>query len=236
MNDNSSVLVVDDDRDLVEVLTFILGRAGFTVLGAHEVREALFLVERENPLAAILDVRLGDGDGFELLRQIRERSDLPIIMLTGLKDEEDLLRGFELGADDYLTKPFRHRELVLRLRAILRRRGLTAAAVVLQSGGITLNRTEHRVEVAGKEVRLTATEFKLLDCLMSNAGTVMAAHVLLKHVWNYNDADGVNVVRATMHRLRRKLETVSSESSVIHTVPGVGFMFKADEPASSTLP
>src|SRR5579862_6584403 len=144
------ILVVDDERELVELLAFALRRAGYTVLAAHDRPTAMKLLAGETPDLAVLDVNLGDADGFELLREIRQRSDMPVIMLSGRNSEDDKVRGFQLGADDYVTKPFGHRELLARIQANLRRRpeqwpAADKAEATMEVGPLTLNSAEHVV-------------------------------------------------------------------------------------------
>ena len=228
MTQNMKLLLVDDDRDLVELLTFALGRAGFAVLAAHDSPAALALLEAKHPDIAVLDVNLGAWNGFDLLTELRKRSDIPAIMLTGLGAVGDKVRGLELGADDYLTKPFSHRELLARIRAQLRRQGREAAPpqpaeAVLRAGPLTLNAAEHTVRKAGRALSLTVTEFRLLHYLMVHAGAVVPTRAIMKHVWGYDDVAASDTVRVTVHRLRRKLEDDPAHPQLLHTVPGVGF-------------
>jgi DNA-binding response OmpR family regulator len=221
------ILLVDDDRELIDLLAFALKRAGLEPIGAHDAATALRLFEERKPDLVVLDINLGSSSGLDVLRELRRRSPLPVIMLTALDSEEDKVRGLEAGADDYLTKPFSHRELIARIRAQLRRSGQEwpvrrAPETRLEVGTITLDLAEHSVTKSGQPVSLTVTEFRLLHCLMSNAGTVVPTATLLKQVWGYNDPGGSDVVRVTVHRLRRKLEEDPARPQLLHTIPGVG--------------
>ena len=225
------ILLVDDDCDLVDLLCFALRRAGFQPLPAYDAPSALEQVKAQGPDLALLDVTLGPWDGFELLRELRRQSELPIIMLTGRDREEDKVRGLELGADDYVTKPFSHRELTARIRAHLRRPGQDwsapkAEASQLSVGPITLSLAEHTVTKDGQPLALTVTEFRLLHYLMTNAGTVVPTRAILKQVWGYDDPGGTDVVRVTVHRLRRKLGEEPGRAGLLQTVPGVGVLLK----------
>jgi two-component system response regulator VicR len=231
------ILLVDDDRELIDLLAFALKRAGLEPIAAHDAAGALRLYEERQPDLVVLDINLGAQSGLDVLRELRRRGQLPVIMLTALDSEEDKVRGLEAGADDYLTKPFSHRELIARIRAQLRRSGQEwsprrAPETRLEVGSIVLDMAEHSVTKSGAPVSLTVTEFRLLHCLMSNAGTVVATAALLKQVWGYNDPGGSDVVRVTVHRLRRKLEEDASRPSLLHTIPGVGVLLKSDVPAS----
>jgi DNA-binding response OmpR family regulator len=228
------ILLADDDQDLLDLLAFALNRAGFEALRATDLPTALQRLE-EQPDLAVLDVNLGAASGFDLLRELRERTQVPVIMLTGRDSEDDKVLGLELGADDYLTKPFSHRELIARIRSHLRRHasdGGMQAAQVLNAGSVTMDLRTHSVEKAGEPVSLTVTEFRLLRYLLSHANTVVPNRVILKQVWGYDDAAGTDLVRVTIHRLRRKLEDEPSRPSLLRTVPGVGFMVVA-EPTGS---
>ena len=236
------LLIVEDDRDLVELLTFTLTRAGFEVLAAHDVPTALKLVG-EQPDLVVLDVNLGPWNGLDVLREIRPGNDVPVIMLTGRDKEEDKVQGLDLGADDYITKPFSHRELIARIRALLRRRRHEVlrprpepATTLLQAGPITLNTAEHKATKDGEPLDLTVTEFRLLQFLMASAGAVVPTSTVLKQIWGYDDPGGTDVVRVTVHRLRRKLEDDPSRPRLLHTIPGVGFMVKPEQGDASRTP
>jgi len=229
------ILLAEDDRDLVDLLSFAFRRAGFDALAAYDSPAALKLLNDEKPDLAVLDVNLGSDDGFDLLRDLRRSSDIPVIMLTARVAEDDKLLGLELGADDYLTKPFSHRELIARIRAHLRRHGAGSSPPkrpegALRVGPIVLKVAEHSASRDGQPLHLTVTEFRLLRYLMSNAGSVVPTHAILKHVWGYDDPSGTDVVRVTVHRLRRKLEEDPDNPRLLHTVPGVGALLNP-EPA-----
>ena len=232
------ILLVDDDRELIDLLAFALNRAGLEPVAAHDAAGALRLFEERHPDLVVLDINLGASSGLEVLKDLRRRSQLPVIMLTALDSEEDKVRGLDAGADDYLTKPFSHRELIARIRAQLRRSGQDwparrAPETRLEVGSIILDMAEHSVTRAGQPISLTVTEFRLLHCLMTNAGTVVPTSTLLKQVWGYQDAGGSDVVRVTVHRLRRKLEQDPTRPSLLHTIPGVGVLLKAGAAAAS---
>jgi len=227
------ILLVDDDLDLVDLLAYALRRAGLDVIPAYDAPAALKLLESKRPDLAVLDVHLGSWNGFDLLKEIRRGSEIPIIMLTVLNHEDDKLRGLDLGAEDYITKPFSHRELIARIRAQLRRHALAWSApkpveTEVQVGHITLNVAGHSVANNGERINLTVTEFRLLHYLMLNAGTVVPTRAILKQVWGYDDPCGTDVVRATVHRVRRKLEDNPNSPQLLHTVPGVGIMLQSE--------
>lgn len=227
------VLLVDDDRELVDLLAFALKRAGLEAVPAYDGAVAMRQMDERPPDAVVLDVNLGATSGLDLLRTIRQRSDLPAILLTALDSEDDKVRGLELGADDYLTKPFSHRELIARIRAQLRKVGQVWSApkpaeTVIQAGTVALDVAQHIVTMRGQNVSLTVTEFRLLHYLLLHAGTVVPTSVLLKHVWGYPDSAGTDVVRVTVHRLRRKLEVDPAHPRLLRTVSGVGVLYRPD--------
>lgn len=229
----NKILLVDDERELVELLAFALRRAGYTVLAAYDRPTALKLLASSAPELVVLDVNLGDADGFEVLREIRRRSDIPVIMLTGRNSEDDKVLGLQLGADDYVTKPFGHRELVARIQANLRRQAdqwtpTSRTDAKLEVGPLTLDAAEHTVTKDGQLVELTVTEFRLLQFLMMNAGAVVPRAALLRQVWGYHDSAEAGVLRTTVHRLRRKIERADG-AELIKTIAGVGFLLRAND-------
>jgi DNA-binding response OmpR family regulator len=230
------ILVVDDDPDILALLTFLVGRTGVAPLAARDATEAMTLFEAESPDVAIVDVLLGAFSGFDLVAQLCARSDMPIVVLSACSSEEDKVRGLEAGADDYLSKPFSHRELVARIRAQLRRvraaNHLSEDRVLLRVGPLTLNAAEHVADKEGRSLRLTATEFRLLHCLMDRASTVVPTKSLLREVWGYEDAAARDVLRVTLYRLRRKLEDDPRAPQLLRTVPGVGVMLAWSAPVA----
>jgi two-component system OmpR family response regulator len=219
---------VDDDLELIDLLSYALRRAGFDVLAAHDADTGVALL-KQSPDLAVVDLNLGARDGFELLRDLRDRTRIPVLILSARSAEDDTVRALELGADDYVTKPFSHRELIARITANLRRASQHWAApnseeALLQVGPISLDRAQHTVAVDGTPVELTVTEFRLLHYLAVNAGHVVPAPAILEHVWGYNDDAASDVLRTTISRLRRKLGDSSDERRLIHTRHGVGFM------------
>jgi two-component system phosphate regulon response regulator PhoB len=223
-----TILVVEDEEDIRDIVAFNLRQAGFRVLETGDGRGALHLARSRQPDLVVLDLLLPDLDGREVCRRLREDQatrHLPVLMLTALASEGDRVVGFELGADDYLTKPFSPRELVLRVRAILRRtRQAHSEPVVV--GELSIDPERHRVEVAGQEVALTATEFRLLHHLAAHAGRVQSREVLLERVWGYSYQGYARTVDTHVRRLRKKLGPLAG---YIETVRGVGYRLR--EPA-----
>ena len=205
----NTILVVDDEPDLRELVRFNLDQAGYRVETASSGREALQVLRRSPPDLVVLDLMLPDISGTELCRKIRldaELADLPVIMLTAKAAEVDRVVGFELGADDYVTKPFSPRELALRVAAVLRRRYAEAASDrVLENGAIRLDVARHRCMVNGAEAALTAKEFELLRELMSRPGRVVTREVLLERVWGSNVNVTPRTIDTHLKRLREKL-------------------------------
>ncbi len=221
-----TVLVVDDEPDLLELVRVNLRQAGFEVKTAGSGREALEALRREVPDLMVLDLMLPDLSGTELCRRVRENpelSHLPILMLTARAEELDRVVGFEVGADDYVTKPFSPRELVLRVRAVLRRQSEPSRdAAPLEHGALRLEPERHRCFAAGAEVQLTAKEFDLLQTLMSRPGRVMTRDFLLDRVWGSDITVTARTIDTHLKRLREKL---GAAGNAIETVRGVGYRF-----------
>lgn len=220
------ILVVDDEPDLLELVRVNLAQEGYRVETATSGRVALAELRRTRPDLAILDLMLPDVSGTDLCRRIRSDhglADLPIIMLTAKADEVDRVVGFEVGADDYVTKPFSPRELVLRVRAVLRRRTRVASEpTTLEHGSLEIDVAAHRCFVEGAEIELTAKEFDLLCTLMKSPGRVLTRAHLLSTVWG---SDVVVTTRTIDTHLKRLREKLGPSGQLIETVRGVGYRF-----------
>jgi len=220
------ILVIDDEPDLLELVRFHLAQEGFEVEIAATGREGLQAIRRGSPSLVVLDLMLPDLSGTELCRRIRadeHLAELPIIMLTARSEEVDRVVGFELGADDYVTKPFSPRELTLRVQAVLRRaQALAEPERALHHGSLTLDPGRHRCSVAGESIGLTAKEFRILQVLMSRAGRVMSRQRLLELVWGADITVTERTIDTHLKRLREKL---GSAGGLIETVRGVGYRF-----------
>jgi DNA-binding response OmpR family regulator len=224
------ILVVDDDRDLVELLDYALRREGYEVSRAYDGETAIDAFTREKPDLVVLDLNLPKLAGFVVLERMRRGDEhVAILILSARQDETDVLRGLQLGADDYITKPFRPKELVARVKAILRRsiqvRGRPAPSVY-RTGDIVLDEATHEVKTGEVPIHLSPTEFKLLRHFMANPGRVLTQEEILEGVWGYDADVGGDLVKLNVSRLRRKLASDGSQRDVIQTVPGVGYLFK----------
>jgi two-component system, OmpR family, response regulator len=219
------LLVVDDEATVRELLSATLRFAGFSVASASTGAEAIAAATREPPDLVLLDVMLPDVDGFEVVRQLRDRpgSPVPVLFLTARDRQADKVTGLSLGADDYVTKPFDLEELIARIRAILRRTyGVPAA--LLTVGDLELDLEGHQVTRAGRPVRLSATEFRLLHYLMQNAGHVVSKAQILDRVWAYDFGGDASIVDTYISYLRRKADT--GEPKLIQTVHGIGYVMR----------
>jgi DNA-binding response OmpR family regulator len=227
MLDVTTVLVVDDEPIVREVVVSYLRRDGFTTLEAGNGDEARWLLERRDPSLVVLDVMLPGMDGLELCRWIRSRSELPVIMLTARGEESDRIVGLELGADDYVTKPFSPRELAARVRAVLRRSDGTSdeQRERIAFGDVTLNPQTRDVSKDGRPVALTAKEFDLLTFLASHPRRVFSREQLMDRLWGYSAAVDTGTVTVHVRRLREKVENDPSRPEHLETVWGAGYRF-----------
>jgi two-component system, OmpR family, KDP operon response regulator KdpE len=218
------VLVCDDEQQILRALRVILRDAGFEALPASTAEEALDVAAVNRPDAAIIDLVLPDGDGIELCRRLREWSDVPLIVLSAVGDEDAKVRALAAGADDYVTKPFGPRELVARLEANLRRTAPDTEEAVISADGLNVDLARHTVHRDGEEIHLTPTEFGLLAQLARNRGRLMTHRELLISVWGSGYGEDTQVLRAHIANLRRKIEPTTGQR-YIRTDPGVGYRF-----------
>ena len=221
-----TILVVDDEPRLVSLVEAYLSQEGFKVLSAGDGRNALFLARQEKPDLIVLDIMMPEMDGYEFMRLHRKERETPIILLTAKVEADDRILGLELGADDYVTKPFRPRELVARIRAVLRRAGQTQpSAQVLRAADVTLDRETHTVEVTGQFVDLTPSEFDLLATLMSAPGRAYSRLELLDRIQGVAFEGYERTIDVHVKNLRAKLEPDSRNPRYVQTVYGVGYRF-----------
>jgi two-component system response regulator VicR len=220
------ILIVDDEPPIVDMLAYNLQRANYEVLIARDGQEALDKARREQPDLIILDLMLPKIDGLEVCRALRRERDVPIIMLTARDSEVDRVVGLELGADDYVVKPFSVRELVARVKNVLRRapaRAMEGAEQVAVAGSLRVDPARHEARWAGELLDLTALEFELLHTLVRHAGQVLSREQLVEQVWGYDYYGDLRVVDAAVKRLRAKLRQVAQDAEPVETVRGVGY-------------
>jgi len=229
------ILIVDDEPPIIDILEYNLKKANYEVIVARDGQEALEKARRQRPDLVILDLMLPKLDGLEVCRALRREGDLPIIMLTAKDEEIDRVVGLELGADDYVVKPFSVRELLARVKTVLRRSGpkpleieSEAVSEVLQVGDLRLDAARHEVQLDQTELELTSLEFDLLHVLMAHADRVLTREQLLDQVWGYDYYGDTRTVDTAVKRLRAKLRRLAPDGEFIVTVRGVGY--KLQEP------
>jgi DNA-binding response OmpR family regulator len=224
----ATILAVDDEPHVLKLIKANLESSSYKVLTATDGEEAIRSVESELPDLVVLDIMLPQMDGYTVCSRIREFSSVPIIMLTARSAQVDLVRGFEVGADDYLTKPFDVTELLMRVQAVLRRSKWPEEVITrhgFKAGPIEIDFAQHRVTVDGQAVKLTPTEYRLLAYLASNANRVILHRELLRAVWGPEYGDETEYLRVYMRYLRQKLEADPSSPRYLLTQPGAGYMF-----------
>ena len=221
------LLIVDDDADMLAVVGFALRQAGFPVVSANSYGTALSVFRTERPDLAILDINLPGGSGFELCGLLRRESTAPIMMLTARGEEADLVRALELGADDYLTKPFSPRTLVARVKALLRRAGHEGSSPS-QAGEIALDPDLLVLRISGREIKITPLESRLLQLLIANAGQVVHTDRMLVHVWGHRGGGDRQLLKQLVHRLRQKIGDDPERPRWLSTVPSVGYMLRVN--------
>jgi DNA-binding response OmpR family regulator len=235
MTIQARILIAEDEAPLRNLVRMSLEASGHHVTAVNDGEEALKALAAEPFDLVILDVMMPHMDGFDACRAIRMRSEVPIIMLTALGSTDDMVKGFELGADDYIAKPFSFKEVQARIHAILRRNQWIQerkAPLRFQNGGITLDVETQQVSVDGEPIHLTPIEFKLLFTLMANAGKAISKNDVFVDVWGYEFIGGTNLVEVTIRRLREKIEPEPSKPVYILTVRGTGYKFRAPDQAA----
>ena len=227
-----TILIVEDEVAIVEILTFNLEREGYRVLAAYDGEAGVDLAKSENPDLILLDVMLPKMDGFEVCKYVRRNMTTPIIMLTAREEEVDKVLGLELGADDYMTKPFSMRELLARVKANIRRRALDTAGEseteegVLKVGALTIHEHSKSLRKNGKPIELTPREYELIAFLANHPNHVFAREELMEKVWNYEFYGDLRTVDVTVRRLREKIEDNPGEPEYIVTRRGAGYLFQ----------
>ncbi len=222
----TKILIVEDEASFSEALEFLLGKEGFSIVTAATGTEALRKFEQGGIDLVLLDLMIPEISGIEVCRQIRAKSKIPIIMLTAKDSEVDKVVGLEIGADDYVTKPYSSRELVARIRAVLRRNGndeVESTSGLLTVGGVKMDVDRHQVSVNGSAISLPLKEFELLEFLMRNAGRVLTRMQLIDRVWGSDYVGDTKTLDVHIKRLRAKIETDPANPTVIQTVRGLGY-------------
>jgi len=221
------ILIADDDPSILKLMNISLKQEGYEPILASDGKEALSLVEAENPGLVILDIRMPEMNGFEVCQSIRAFSDTPVIMLTMSDQDEDVVRALKSGADDYVTKPFSVEVLLARIQAVLRRAKFPeeVARPEFHSGELVIDFEQHQVSVAGKEVKLTATEYKILSLLARHPGRVFTQDQLLEKVWGWEYRGENHILQVSISRLREKIEDNPRDPKYILTRVGIGYSF-----------
>jgi two-component system response regulator RegX3 len=223
------ILVIEDEASFSEALAYLLTKEGFEVTVAENGADAITEFARNGADLVLLDLMLPGLSGVEVCRQIRSYSQVPIIMLTAKDDEVDKVVGLEIGADDYVTKPYKSRELVARIRAVLRRQGNSeeVSESVLTAGGVSMDVERHMVSVRGANVALPLKEFELLEMLLRNAGRVLTRGQLIDRIWGSNYVGDTKTLDVHIKRIRAKIEEDPAEPSIITTVRGLGYKYES---------
>ena len=225
-NMNIKILVVDDESRMRKLVKDFLAREGYTVLEAGDGMEAMDVFYEEKDIAlVILDVMMPKMDGWQVCREMRESSKVPIIMLTARSEERDELQGFELGVDEYISKPFSPKILVARVNAILRRSLGNAGGDVIEAGGIVVDKAAHIVKIDGTQIELSYKEFELLSYFMENQGIALSREKILNNVWNYDYFGDARTIDTHVKKLRSKL---GAKGEYIRTIWGMGYKFEVD--------
>ncbi|SDZ24228.1 two-component system, OmpR family, response regulator VicR [Proteiniborus ethanoligenes] len=228
---DKKILVVDDEKPIADILSFNLKREGYDVIIAYDGQDAVNKALNENPDLILLDVMLPKKDGFQVLKEVRQKLQIPVLMLTAKEEEVDKILGLELGADDYITKPFSMRELVARVKANLRRTELTNQLTgneIIDLGDLVIDINKYEVRKDDKIIDLTQREYELLKFLATKSEQVFTREQLLEEVWGYEYYGDIRTVDVTVRRLREKVEDDSGDYKYILTKRGVGYYFRRD--------
>lgn len=227
--DSMKIFVLEDDSAIGMGLSYSLENEGYTVTLAKTVSDALNIIEKETFSLYILDLTLPDGSGYDVCKKIKEKGDLPVIFLTAYDDEVNVVMGFELGADDYISKPFRLKELLVRIKSVLRRYNKDSADGIIKIKELTINTNGAKVYKNGAEIVLTAMEYRLLLILLNNRGTVLSRAKLLENIWDIDSAFVEdNTLTVYIKRLRDKIEEDIANPVYIKTVRGLGYVIEND--------
>ena len=224
------ILVVDDEPAILELVSYNLKRDGYEVITAADGKSALEMFMNEMPDLGILDLMSPEPDGYEVCKRIRAQSAVPVIMLTARGEEQDRIRGLDLGADDYVVKPFSPRELLARVRAVLRRSPMVQEDGRLVAGDLVIDSERHQVTIAGEPIELTPKEFDLLKTLAENTGKALERDFLLEKAWGYAFAGATRTLDVHIRRLRQKINDDPQNPRYIETVHGVGYRFREQVP------
>ena len=218
------ILIVDDEKDIVETIQFVLEAQGYSCITAYDGEKGLKKAKDNSPDLIILDVMMPNVNGLEVLKEVRESSKVPIIILTAKSDERDELEGFEYGADEYISKPFSPKILAARVNAILRRSNLIDSDETIEAAGITLDKAAHQVIVDGKKIELSFKEFELLTYFMENQNIALSREKILNNVWNYDYFGDARTIDTHVKKLRSK---IGEKGECIKTIWGMGYKFEA---------
>jgi two-component system response regulator VicR len=226
----NKILIVDDEKPIVEILKFNLEKNGYSVCEAYDGEDGLNTAQSKKPDLILLDVMLPKMDGFTVLKHLRQTMTMPVLMLTAREEEIDKVLGLELGADDYITKPFSMRELIARVKANLRRSNENGEieSKLIHIKDLTIDLSKYKVSKYGEPIELTLREFDLLKFLVTNKGLIFSREMLLEKVWGYEYFGDVRTVDVTIRRLREKVEDDPSNPKYIHTKRGVGYYFSEE--------
>ncbi len=225
-----NIFVLEDDRAIGMGLTYSLENEGYTVTLSRTVVESMDIINKRDFALYILDLTLPDGSGYDVCKAVRQKGDFPVIFLTAFDDEVNVIMGLEIGADDYITKPFRVRELLARMKSVLRRYSKESPDGIINIQNITINTNEAKVYKNGEEIILTAMEYRLLLIFLNNRGTVMSRNKLLENIWDV-EGDFVNDNTLTVYikRLRNKIEENPADPKIIKTIRGLGYVIENEK-------